>query len=266
MQNAIKCHHLILFLCISMPAHSGHYLGHLTWTEAHEALTTSSLVIIPFAAGAKEHGPHLPMNTDQAVMEYLLDVVVRERNVIVAPPILHGWFPAFRDYPGTEVSADVFQNYVREVAQSLVRHGAQRILLLNLGITRATGLPLTIVARDIRADHNVPTLVVSWGDLDTDEVTLDQERGGHADESETSISLVLQPDLVQMDKATTEYRTSPREQIGYAPGKFDRATEPGHFGDPTLATEAKGRAVLEMMEKNLLLAIDQFAAVPGENR
>ncbi len=266
MWNTIKCNNLILFLCIRMPAHSGQYLGHLTWPQARDALASTPVVVIPFAAGAKEHGPHLPMNTDQAVMEYLLDAAVRERNVLVAPPILHGWFPAFRDYPGTEVTAESFQNYVADIARSLVKHGAQRVMFLNLGITRATGLPLAIVARDIRTDFEVPTLLVSWDDLDTDEVPLDQERGGHADESETSVSLVLQPDLVQMDKATVEYRKPPREQIGYAPGKFNEASEPGHFGDPTLATEAKGRAVLAVMEKNLLLAIDQFAAVPGENR
>ena len=72
---------------------------------------------------------------------------------------------------------------------------------------------------------------------------------------------MLQPDLVQMAKATVEYRKPPREQIGYAPGKFEAESEPGHFGDPTLATEAKGQAILAAMEKNLLLAIDQFSAV-----
>ena len=266
MQNAIKCHHLVLFLCISMPAHSGQYLGQLTWLEARDAFASTPVVIIPFAAGAKEHGPHLPMNTDQAVMEHLLDAAVRERDVLVAPPILHGWFPAFRDYPGTEVTSESFQNYVADIARSLVKHGAQRVMFLNLGITRATGLPLAIVARDIRADFEVPTLLVSWDDLDTDEVPLEQERGGHADESETSVSLVLQPDLVQMDKASIEYRKPPREQIGYAPGKFDAKSEPGHFGDPTRATVAKGRAILAAMEKNLLLAIDQFAVTPTTPR
>jgi creatinine amidohydrolase len=231
----------------------GTRLGDLTWQQAQIQLPLK-LVIVPFAAGAKEHGPHLPMRTDQLVMERLIEVAVKERDVIVAPPILHGWFPAFRDYPGTEVAdSTVFQNYVLAVAESLVRHGVQRLVFLNTGIARATGLPLSIVARDIRANHDVRTLVVSWDDL---------ESGGHADEGETSIVLHLRPDLVRMDLARADYRQAPVEQIGYAPGKFDRAAELGVYGDPTLANSKKGEVLMNIMAENFLLALDQFAQRP----
>ena len=72
-------------------ATAGAYLGEITWREA-EAQLPARLVIIPFAAGAKEHGEHLPLGTDQIVMRALLDAAVAERDVLVAPPILHGWF------------------------------------------------------------------------------------------------------------------------------------------------------------------------------
>ena len=48
----------------------GVYLGELSWPEAEQRLRQSPIVIIPFAAGAKEHGAHLPMNADQVVMEH----------------------------------------------------------------------------------------------------------------------------------------------------------------------------------------------------
>ena len=179
------------------------------------------MVVIPFAAGAKEHGPYLPLGTDQLVMEHLLDAAVREREVLITPPILHGWFPAFRDYPGTEITdSAVFQAYVSAVAESVIRHGATRLVFLNTGINRATGLPLAIVARDIRANHNIATLVVSWDDLESSETDalLEQKRGGHADEGETSIILHLWPDLVDMERAVTEYRGEPKPQIGYRTG------------------------------------------------
>ena len=59
------------FACASLHAQTGAFLGDLTWPEAKERLETAPLVIIPFGGGAKEHGPHLPMNADSAVMEYL---------------------------------------------------------------------------------------------------------------------------------------------------------------------------------------------------
>jgi len=242
--------------------HAGDYLGDLTWQQAQQRLPRQT-VLIPFAAGAKEHGPHLPLATDRIVLDYLLDQAVRQREVLVAPPVLHGWFPAFRGYPGTEIAdATVFIDYVGAVAESLVRHGAQRLVFLNLGIRNATGLPLAIVARDLRADHGIAALVLSWDDLETDAALAlyEQDRGGHADEGETSILLHLRPDLVHMDRAAADYRADPEPQIGYRPGVFDRSTEDGVYGDPTLASAEKGRALLDIMTASLLTALDQFAS------
>ncbi|MCF6193887.1 MAG: creatininase family protein [Kangiellaceae bacterium] len=251
---------LILTFSYFSSVNAGEYLANVSWPEANKLIETQT-VIIPFAAGAKEHGPHLPMSTDQIVLEYLLAQAKVNSNVIIAPAILHGWFPAFRQYPGTEVSdPTIFQDYVRSVAESLVRSGAKRIVFINMGITKATGLPIAIVARDIRVDHKIPTLVISWDDLETAEAEplLKQERGGHADEGETSIILHLRPDLVNMSKAVKDYGREKKAQIGYAPGKFDRTADVGVYGDPTLAEANKGRKILAIMVKNWLLALEQF--------
>ncbi len=252
----------------------GAYLGDLSWPEAERRFETTPVVVVPFGAGAKEHGPHLPMSADAVVMEYLCRQAVDSVNVIVAPPILHGWFPAFRDFPGTDVEdADVFIDYVYEVAHSLVRHGAQRIVFLNTGISRATGLPISIAARELRVRTGTPTLVVSWDDLETPEAEAlaDQRVGGHADEMETSIHLFLQPHLVQMDRAVEDYGSPRAGYPGYMPGLFSRNpgdpaySETGLFGDPTLATAAKGEALLRIMTHEWLAALRGFseASLPG---
>ena len=250
----------------------GARLGDLTWPVAEERIRQAPLVILPFGAGAKEHGPHLPMNADRVVMEHLLDAATESSPVIVAPPILHGWFPAFRDFPGTEVAdPGVFQAYVFEVAMSLVKQGAARLVFLNTGIAKATGLPISITAREIRVQTGVPTLVVSWGDLETDEIARLQEQreGGHADELETSINLYLQPEKVRMDLSVQDYgNRQPRDSGGYEPGVFardpqdPRYSETGIYGDATLATAEKGRMALEIMTREWLKALDDFAATP----
>jgi creatinine amidohydrolase len=253
---------------------SGAYLGDLSWTEAEHRLIDAPVVVVPFGGGAKEHGPHLPMNADQKVMEYLCQQAVDSADVIVAPPILHGWFAAFRGYPGTEVAdPDVFEKYVFEVAMSLVRQGAQRIVFLNTGIAKATGLPISIAAREIRTQTGTPTLVVSWDDMETPEVeALGEELiGGHGGELETSIHLYLQPELVYMDRAVTDYgEDPPKDYPGYQPGRFSRDpadpgfSETGILGDPTLATSEKGRRVLEILTRQWLLALRGFSAAPVE--
>jgi creatinine amidohydrolase len=251
-------------------------LGDLSWPQAEARFATTPVVILPFGAGAKEHGPHMPMNADRVVMDYLVNAAIASRDVVVAPPILHGWFPAFRTFPGTEISdPTVFQDYVFEAGMSLARNGAQRILFLNTGIANATGLPIAIAAREIRQQTGVPTLVVSWGDLETDAYTAlaEQREGGHGDEIETSINLFLQPKLVNMDLAVQDYgKRTPKDYGGYQPGLITRDerdplySETGIYGDATLATADKGKRALEFMTEEFLKAIDGFAQVPGRNK
>ncbi len=250
---------------------AGAYLGNLAWPEAERLLKEAPIVVIPFGAGAKEHGPHLPMNADAKVMEFLCDRAVEELPVVIVPPILHGWFPAFREFPGTEVAdPDVFAAYVREVALSLVRQGARRIVFLNTGITRATGLPISIVAREIRVETGTPTMVASWDDIEPPEVEelAEQLFGGHGDEMETSIHLYLQPELVDMDKAVQDYRGAGEGYPGYRPGLFSRDpndpaySETGLFGDPTLATAEKGERALELLTQQWLEILRRFAEAP----
>ena len=46
-------------------------LAHLTWVEAEAALHGDAIVVIPLGAAAKEHGPHLPLDNDLRMAEYL---------------------------------------------------------------------------------------------------------------------------------------------------------------------------------------------------
>ncbi len=250
----------------------GAYLAELTWPDAERRFREAPLVIVPFGAGAKQHGPHLPLGTDQIVLDYLLLVAVDSLPVLVAPSILHGWFPAFRDFPGTGIDdPDVFWRYALEVGRSLVRNGANRVVFLNTGITRSTGIPLGLAARQLHTVTRVPTLLVSWDDLETEESNriAEQRAGSHADEIETSIILALRPDLVHMDRAVTDYHGAPAASTpGYRPSDFSRIrgdpdfSETGVFGDPRLASVDKGRRALAIMRTQWLKALRAFTTVP----
>jgi len=153
-----------------------------------------------------------------------------------------------------------------------VRQGAQRIVFLNTGISKATGLPIAIAAREIRVATGVPTLVVSWDELETGEIAALQEEsaGGHAGEIETSINLYLQPGKVDMDLAVRDYGDGGTEQdyAGYQPGRQARdPADPafsasGVFGDATLATAEKGEKALAVLTREWLEALDGFSRVP----
>jgi len=252
----------------------GAFLSDLTWPDAESRLAAAPIVIVPFGAGAKEHGPHLPLSADAITLDHLLKVAVDSTNVLVAPPILTGWFPAFREFPGTDIAdPDVFWKYAYEEAASLVRHGAKRVVFLNTGIRNSTGLPLSIAARELHSRTGVPALVISWDDLETAETAkLEQQKaGGHADELETSIILVLRPDLVHMDRAVTDYHglLGPSTP-GYQPGGYSRDPKSPEYsttgvsGDAKLASAEKGRKALAIMDARLLTALRAFATAPAK--
>lgn len=267
---------ILLLVSSSSIANKGSYFADLNWVDAKERLKSSPIVIVPFAAGAKEHGPHLPMNADQKTMEYLLEEAVRHTDVLIVPPILHGWFPAFRDFPGTEVKdPDLFRRYAQQVAESVIRQGAQRVIFLNMGILKATGLPLAIAAREIRTELGIPTLLVNWEDLENDQVAkiFSQLKDGHGDEVETSIALYLQPENVIMSRASKDYRLHLKKDYpGYRPGLFslDRQdpnySATGISGDPTLATAEKGKQILKIMSEQLVSIIEGFARSPTRKK
>ena len=273
----------VLGLLFSLPAggsafaqRPGAYLSELTWPDAEQRFRDAPIVIVPFGAGAKEHGPHLPLGADQIMLDHLLQLAVDSLPVLVAPSILHGWFPAFREFPGTGIDdPDVFWHYALEVGRSLVRHGAKRVLFLNTGVSRSTGIPLGIAARQLHSSTRVPTLLVSWDDLETDASAkiAEQRAGSHADEIETSIALVLRPELVHMDRAVTDYHSAPATgSPGYRPSDFSRTrgdpdfSETGVFGDARLATVEKGRRALAIMDAQWLKALRGFAAAPLPTR
>jgi len=54
---------LVAALAAPVPAQTrGAWLGDLAWPDAERMMREAPIVVVPFGAGAKEHGLHLPMN------------------------------------------------------------------------------------------------------------------------------------------------------------------------------------------------------------
>src|SRR5438067_8180535 len=88
-------------------------LANMTWLDARSALTSDAVVVIPLGAEAKEHGPHLPLDTDFVQANAFTDRLVDAgENVVVAPALNYGFYPAFTEYPG---STNLTENTARDV-------------------------------------------------------------------------------------------------------------------------------------------------------
>ena len=105
----------------------GILLEDLTWIEAEKILTPDTVVVIPLGAESKEHGPHLKLNNDFIMAEYLKQRVLEQSNVVVAPTVNYSFYPAFLEYPGsTSLRLETARDLIVDICRSLARYGPRR--------------------------------------------------------------------------------------------------------------------------------------------
>lgn len=252
-----------LALCVSSEVAAdesrarGRLLSDMTWVEAKAALTPEAVVVIPVGAGSKEHGPHLPLNTDFRQAEYYKNRILVGADVVVAPTINYSFYPAFVEYPGaTSLSLPVARDLIVDVIRGIARFGPRRFYALNIGVS--TNVPLSQAAALLALDG----IALAYLDLTGATVRAlerqveTQKEGTHADEIETSAMLAIDASVVTMRNAAVEYGP------GVAPGVFSldpkspRYNPSGVYGDATLATVAKGRVVVDGMTQIILDEIE----------
>jgi creatinine amidohydrolase len=246
-------------------ATAGVELTELTWIEAEKMLTPETIVVLPLGAAAKEHGPHLRLDNDLQMAEYLKRRVLAAAEVVVAPTINYHFYPSFLEYPGsTHLSFETSRDLVVDIVRSLAGYGPRKFYVLNTGVS--TLRPLQASAEILAADGitlrftNILTVAA-----EAEEQVREQVRGTHADELETSMMLYIVPDRVDMSLAVRE--DNPRGQGGLTRDADGTGTysESGVWGDATLATVEKGRIIVEATVEGILRDIEALraAAVRG---
>ena len=244
------------------PPPKGVLLETLTWPQAEARLTPDAVVVIPLGAAAKEHGPHLQLNNDFLMAEYLKRRVLFAADVVIAPTVSYSYYPAFVNYPGsTTVPLEAARDTVLSICRTLAAHGPKRFYILNTGISTVRALKQ---AHDAAAAEGITLYYFSLATLGTLEKTLLKQPGGtHADEGETSMMLYMAPEAVDMTKAVKDYhpRTGdgPFQRVQGLPGIYSKS---GTWGDATLATREKGQQLTEAAVRIILEEIEALRKSP----
>jgi len=93
-------------------------LENLNWIEAEKTLREYDVVLVALGARTKEHGPHLPLNTDYIMAEYFKTRISKEVPVVVLPTIQYGYYPSFLEYPGSvSIQAGTFKSTVADICR-----------------------------------------------------------------------------------------------------------------------------------------------------
>ncbi len=248
------------------------WMENLAWPEVARRIEDGVTILVPIGAISKEHGHHLPLKTDYLLARDLCNRVAAQMPVLIAPVVCFGYYPAFRHYPGSQhLSPDSFQALLHEIIGGLIGQGAERLAVVNAGVS--TEAPLRIVVRELYEDTGV---CVHSADIRTlgrkAEAGLSQKLGGHGDEAETSMILRIAPELVQMDRAVEDYGNALKapKTVFYQPTVFSSDPESGADfsatgvrGDPSLATAKKGEAILSAMAEELVAGLRALFAQDG---
>ncbi|HYM62417.1 MAG TPA: creatininase family protein [Thermoanaerobaculia bacterium] len=247
----------LLFTSIATTTFAGVRLEDLSWIDAGKVLTPECVVVIPLGAAAKEHGPHLKLNNDFRIAEYLKRRVGDTADVVIAPTVSYGFYPAFLEYPGsTSLRLETMRDMIADICRSLAHYGPRRFYVINTGISTVRALK---PAAEMLAREGI---VLRYTDLKT---ILDpvekrigkQEGGSHADEIETSMMLYIAPESVDMRKAVKDYHPAegPLTRNPSGPGAYSKS---GVYGGATLATRAKGKIAVEALVAGILGEIEQL--------
>lgn len=232
-------------------------LGELTFIEVSQRLQQTSILCLPLGA-IEQHGAHLPLNTDVIIAEaFSRRIVARwgdRFDMWQLPSIAVGLSREHDWAPGTlSLSLQNFVALLRNVGGEIVRALPARNLVIVNGHGGNRGV-LENLMHELAGDFELNACAIHPFDLAGGDV----EANGldvHGGKSETSVMLVLAPDLVR--RAMLEPNAGPPDREKAAGLIFDRgASFPwrsddarlaanGVIGDAQAATPEFGEAIIE---------------------
>ena len=246
-------------------------VAHMTWDVVGQRMEAGAVALLPAGAGAKQHGLHLPMMTDQLLAEYFTAALAtrlqQRTDALIWPTLTYGYYPAFTAYCGSVSLAEAqFRDLTAIIVGGLLGYGARHVVIVDAGLSTRRPIESAIAAN--AWGETVTRLGVFEGSHmhDTAGRNKRQSYGSHADEIETSIMLALFPSRVAMARAAA----SPVLPGGPKPGPLEPAdplsanyAPSGSFGDPALATPELGRQLVAAILADLSEWTDTFDQRPA---
>ena len=237
-----------------------------TWKEIEEKLKVVDTAILP-CGSIEQHGPHLPLDVDYFDSIYLADKVVEacsSPKPFVLPGLPYGVAYHHEDFKGTiSISNSTLSALVYDIGKSLAKNGIKKLIILNAhGDNSPT---LLYAAQMINRDTGIFVCVESGETSDADLYGLIETPNDiHAGEIETSTTLAIRPEVVQMDKAVNETLDFGSSYLDYSSSRgvawyvrTNILSESGIMGDPTKADGEKGKKYWEIMIAHLVQFVEE---------
>jgi creatinine amidohydrolase len=199
--------------------------------------------VLPFGI-LEKHGPHMPIGTDLLDVRYAALHAAEEQYTVVFPEYYFGQISEARHEPGTMAySRELQLTLLQATTDEMARNGCKKILIVNGHGGNASLLPY-FAQSQLDNPHDYVVYLFDERTPATGGPKKKSSVDAHAGESETSKMMVARPDLLHMDRATSEsgadqHRLNLPE--GVYTGIWWYARFPDHYaGDGSVATQELG--------------------------
>lgn len=227
----------------------------------------ATIAVIPVAA-VEQHGPHLPVSTDLAIMEGMLAETFAhlpdDLDARFLPIQAVGKSDEHIQAPGTlSLPANMLVDAWTELGASIARAGIRKFVFVTShgGNEEVMG----IVSRELRVRFDALSVRSSWGRFGTPDGLYpprEIQLGIHGGDVETSLMLHLRPELVEMARAqdfTSSFERSEAEfglLRSHGPHGFSWIASDlnphGVVGNALAATAEKGRLTAKHQAKGFV--------------
>ena len=265
-----------------------HFWSDLTTRQFAQLAASSNIsqtvAVLPVAA-TEQHGPHLPVSVDTALVDGVVNAALphlpADLPVLFLPTQPIGKSNEHIRFPGTlTLSVQTIISLWMDIGASVARSGIKKLVLLNSHGGQAS--IMDIVARDLRTEYDLIVYSANWYNLPLGDAVMglfpaEEHRFGiHAGDIETSMMLALEEKSsikgIDMSQAQNFHSTSQDRAATYPVlgngtsaklgWQMQDYNPQGAAGNAAAATAAKGHALINAAGLQLANLLKEVSDLP----
>jgi len=241
----------------------------LVASDFPKALQKSSKTCILPIGILEKHGPHSPIGTDLIHVREWAARAVKSEYAVVFPDYFYGQINEARHQPGTfALPSDVIYKLLEATCDEIARNGFDKIVILNGHggnpeflqffmqslLNKRHNYAVYLYTGDRDAEYNKEYRKMHKSPIENDQ---------HAGESETATLLYYRPDLMRMDRATSE--SGADQKRSDLPGLYTPiwwySSYPNHYaGEGDKATTEYGKFISDHEIASFIKALKEVKA------
>ena len=214
-----------------------------TWSQVANRETI--VLLLPIGS-CEQHGPHLPLDTDTQIAQYLcVHAAQQDSRILIAPSLTISASGEHAGFPGTlSIGTEALTQVLIEIVRSA--DWSNGVVFVNGHGGNADAV--YGATRTLTSEHR--NVAAWWPRI--------EHGDAHAGASETSMMLVINPEQVNMAKAEAG-STQPISEISaqLRSGGVRAVSSNGVLGDPTTATFEHGHNLLSQLTHDLVTFINE---------